>query len=116
MFTVLPLSFGYAHLSKEEVAEIVAPHQDTFRLVHSWLAHYRILSSSILLTITGFTGVPVSQTSDKLLRTSYQIYKHTGNENKAILRTVGYSLPEALHTRVQTVALTILFAYLRPPL
>lgn len=42
--------------------------------------------------------------------------KYTGNENEAILRIVSYSLPEALHANVHTVALTTLFAYLHPPL
>jgi tripeptidyl-peptidase-1 len=57
------------------------------------------------------TGVPVSR-ADELLGASYQLYRHTST-NDTILRTVGYSLPAALHAHVQTVAPTTYFA---PPL
>ncbi|KAF8269942.1 peptidase S8/S53 domain-containing protein [Lactarius quietus] len=102
------------HLSKEEVSELVAPHQNTLKLVHSWLEHHGVPSSSISRThgdgwLT-ITSVPVSQ-ADELLCASYQLYKHTGkNEAETILRTVGYSLPEALHGHVETVAPTTYFA------
>ncbi|KAH9013216.1 subtilisin-like protein [Lactarius pseudohatsudake] len=99
-----------AHLSKEQVAELVAPHQDTLKLVHSWLGHHRVPSSSISTSHGGgwltITGVPVSQ-ADELLSTSYQLYRHTGeNATEVILRTVSYSLPAVLHGHVQTVAPT----------
>lgn len=51
-----------AHLSKEEVAKLVAPHPDTLELVHSWFAHHSVDSSSISTTHGGswltVTGVP----------------------------------------------------------
>src|SRR6266702_3873760 len=109
------LRFRYgAHLSKEQVAELVAPHQDTLELVHTWLEHHGVPSSSISTSHGGgwltITGVPVSR-ADELLCASYQLYKHTGtNETEVILRTVGYALPAALHTHVQTIAPTTHFA------
>ncbi|KAH9010271.1 subtilisin-like protein [Lactarius pseudohatsudake] len=103
-----------AHLSKEQVAELVAPHQDTLKLVHSWLEHHRVPSSSISTSHGGgwltIAGVPVSQ-ADELLSASYQLYRHTGeNATEVILRTVSYSLPAVLHGHVQTVAPTTYFA------
>ncbi|KAF8266398.1 peptidase S8/S53 domain-containing protein [Lactarius quietus] len=103
-----------AHLSKEEVAELVAPHQDALELVHTWLEHHGVPSSSISRTHGGgwltVTGVPVSQ-ADELLCASYRFYKPTGeNETYAILRTVSYSLPVALDTHVEMVAPTTSFA------
>ncbi len=109
------LRFKYgAHLSKEQVAELVAPHQDTLELVHSWLEHHGVPSSSISTSHGGgwltITDVHVSQ-ADELLCASYQLYRHTGtNETEVILRTVGYALPAALHTHVQTIAPTTHFA------
>ncbi|KAH9030888.1 subtilisin-like protein [Lactarius pseudohatsudake] len=98
----------------EQVAELVAPHQDTLKLVHSWLGHHRVPSSSISTSHGGgwltITGVPVSQ-ADELLSTSYQLYRHTGeNVTEVILRTVSYSLPAVLHGHVQTVVPTTYFA------
>ncbi len=104
-----------AHLSKEEVAKLVEPHPDTLKLVHSWLAHHGVQSSSISTTHGGgwltVTGVPISQ-ANELLGASYQLYRYVGT-NDTILRTVGYALPTVLHAHVQTVAPTTFFASTR---
>ncbi|KAH9071440.1 subtilisin-like protein [Lactarius deliciosus] len=103
-----------AHLSKEQVAELIAPRQDTLELVHSWLEHNGVPSSSISTSHGGgwltISSVPVSR-ADDLLSASYQLYRHTGdNATEVILRTVSYSLPAVLHAHVQTVAPTTYFA------
>ncbi|KAH8999904.1 subtilisin-like protein [Lactarius hatsudake] len=103
-----------AHLPREQVAELVAPRQDTLKLVHSWLEHHGVPSSSISTSHGGgwltITNVPVYQ-ADELLSASYQLYRHTGaNATEVILRTVGYALPAVLHGHVQTVAPTTFFA------
>ncbi|KAH9021589.1 peptidase S8/S53 domain-containing protein [Lactarius hengduanensis] len=100
------------HLSREQVADIVAPHPDTVQLVHSWLEHYYVTPSSVSVTNGGsfltVTGVSVSQAND-LLGASYQLYTHT-KTNETIVRTLGYSLPAMLHRHVQTVAPTTFFS------
>jgi len=108
------------HLSKEQVAELVAPHKETLELVHSWLKHHGVPSSSISTSHGGgwltITNVPVSQ-ADELLCASYQLYRYTvTNETEVVLRTVSYAIPAALHTHVQTVAPTTHFASPRRPL
>ena len=106
------LRFRYgAHLTKEQVAQLVAPNPDTLKLVISWLGHNGVPPTSISMTHGGgwltAVGVPVSR-ANKLLRASYQIYYHPGT-NESILRTVGYALPAALHTHVRTVVPTTAF-------
>ncbi|KAH9160723.1 subtilisin-like protein [Lactarius sanguifluus] len=100
------------HLSKEQVADIVAPHPDTVQFVHSWLEHHRVTSSSVSVTHGGsfltVAAVSVSQAND-LLGASYRLYTHT-KTNETIVRTLGYSLPVVLHGHVQTVAPTTLFS------
>ncbi|KAH9167585.1 subtilisin-like protein [Lactarius sanguifluus] len=100
-----------AHLSKEQVAEVVAPHPDTLELVNSWLGHYDIPSSSISMTLGGnwlrVIGVSVSQ-ANRILGASYQLYQHV-ETNDTVLRTIGYSLPEVLHGHIQTVIPTTHF-------
>src|SRR6266702_690668 len=104
-----------AHLSKEQVAELVAPHPDTLELINSWLTYYGVSSSSISRTHGGswltVSGVAVSQ-ANELLGASYQLYRHAWTNN-TILRTVRYALPAALHAHVQTVAPTTHFASTR---
>jgi tripeptidyl-peptidase-1 len=100
-----------AHLSKEQVAELVAPHPDTIELVGSWLEHHDVPTSSVSFTHGGgwltLSGVPLAQ-ADALLGASYRLYRHT-ETNETVLRTTGYSLPFVLHEHVQTVAPTTYF-------
>ncbi|KAI9451820.1 subtilisin-like protein [Lactarius psammicola] len=107
-----------AHLSMEEVAELVAPHPDTLDLVHSWLAHHGVESSSISASHGGgwltVTGVPVSQ-ANELLGASYQLYRRAGTSDTPIIRTISYTLPTILHAHIQTVAPTTFFAFRDTP-
>ncbi|KAH9025804.1 subtilisin-like protein [Lactarius hengduanensis] len=84
-----------AHLSREQVAELIAPGPDTLELVHSWLGHHRVPSESVSASHGGssltLTGVPISQ-ANNLLSASYQLYRHL-ETNETIIRTIGYSLP-----------------------
>ncbi|KAH9005635.1 subtilisin-like protein [Lactarius hatsudake] len=100
-----------AYLTKEQVAELVAPRPETLQLVNSWLKHHGISSSSISMTHGGNTlmlkDVSVTQ-ANTLLGASYQLYRHI-ERGETIVRTIGYSLPMALHRHVLTVAPTTSF-------
>ena len=100
-----------AYLSREQVADLVAPHSDTLKLVHSWLEYCGVPSSSVSVTHGGsslkLTGVSTSL-ADVLLGASYQSYRHA-KTNETIVRTLGYALPTALGGHVQTVAPTTSF-------
>ncbi|KAH9060151.1 subtilisin-like protein [Lactarius vividus] len=101
-----------AYLSKEQVAQLVAPHPDTLGLINSWLGHHAVPSSSISTTHGSWlklTGIPVSQ-ANELLGASYQVYRRIGTNDTTILRTVGYALPSVLHAHVKTVIPTTYFA------
>jgi tripeptidyl-peptidase I len=100
-----------AHLSKEQVAELVAPHPDTVELIGSWLGHHDVPTSLVSISHGGswltLSGVPVAQ-ADALLGASYRLYRHT-ETHEVVLRTISYALPAVLHERVQTVAPTTYF-------
>ncbi|KAH8985535.1 subtilisin-like protein [Lactarius akahatsu] len=99
-------------LYEEQVAELVMSHPDTLKLVESWLKFHGVPPSSISVSHGGnwltLTGVSVSKAND-LLGASYKIYRHAETKEH-IIRTLGYSLPAALHGHVQTVAPTTYFA------
>jgi tripeptidyl-peptidase-1 len=110
------LCFRYgAHLSAEQVAELVRPYPDTLELISAWLKYHGIRPSSISTTHGGgwltVTDVFVSQ-ANQLLGASYQLYRNT-KSNGTIVRTVGYALPPVLHTHIQAVAPTTYFASMR---
>ncbi len=105
-----------AHLSKEQVAELVAPHPNIFELVDSWLEHHEVPCSAVLTTHGGgwltIKKVPLTK-ANALLGASYQNYRHA-ETNETVIRTIGCSLPAALHEHVQTVAPTTYFGSPRP--
>ena len=107
---VLRYRYG-AHLSKEQVAELIAPHPDALEQLGSWLEHHDVPASAVSVTHGGgwltIKDVPLTK-ANALLDASYQTYRHTETD-EAVIRTVGYSLPAALHEYVQTVAPTTYF-------
>ncbi|KAF8258634.1 subtilisin-like protein [Lactarius quietus] len=99
------------HLSKEQVAELVAPHPNTLESVNSWLEHHGVPSPSITVTHGGGTltlkGVSMTQ-ANTLLNASYQLYRHV-DSSETIVRTLGYALPMTLHEHILTVVPTTTF-------
>ena len=113
---VLFCRFRYdSHLSKEQTAELVAPHPDTLEIVFSWLKYNGVPPSSISQTHGGswltIVGVPIFQ-ANQLLGASCELCYHAW-ANDTILRTVSYALPTALHEVVQTIVPTTAFTLTR---
>ncbi|KAH9170348.1 subtilisin-like protein [Lactarius sanguifluus] len=106
-----------AHLSRKDVAKLVAPPSDVLELANAWLEHHGVHPSTISTKHGGswlmLTGVPVSR-ANELLRASYQLYQHIGT-NDTVLRTLSYGLPAALLEHVQCVAPTTHFGFPRTP-
>ena len=102
------------HLSAEEVNALVAPHPDSLDLVDAWLAHHNIDTSAAQrtggqdwITVT----VSVAQ-AEAMLGTKYNVYHHP-KSSEYVVRTMGYSLPRALHGHVDVVAPTTYFGTMR---
>ncbi|KAF8268019.1 subtilisin-like protein [Lactarius quietus] len=106
-----------AHLSKEQVAQLVAPDPTTLRLINSWLEHHHIPPSSISMTHGGswltVTSAPMSR-ANEMLGASYQLFRPSGTNGTTVLRTIGYGLPAGLHKHVRTVVPTTCFASTDP--
>ncbi|KAH9059864.1 subtilisin-like protein [Lactarius vividus] len=100
-----------AHLSREQLADIVAPHPDTLALVNSWLNHHGVRPSSVSQSHGGgwltVADVSMSQ-ANNILSASYQLYRHT-KTNETVIRTISYGLPVELHSHIKTVAPTTYF-------
>ncbi|KAF8267692.1 subtilisin-like protein [Lactarius quietus] len=101
------------HLTKEQVAQLIAPHTDTLQLINSWLDHHHIPPSAVSTTHGGswltVTDVPVSR-ANKMLGASYQLFRPSGTNDTTILRTIGYTLPAVLHKHIRTVVPTTCFS------
>ncbi|KAH9026417.1 subtilisin-like protein [Lactarius hengduanensis] len=101
-----------AHLSREQLADLVAPHPDTLTLVNSWLKNHGVHPSSVSRSHGGgwltVADVPMSQ-ANNILSASYQLYRHA-KTNETIIRTISYGLPVELHSHIKTVAPTTYFS------
>ncbi|KAH9026412.1 subtilisin-like protein [Lactarius hengduanensis] len=101
-----------AHLSREQLADIVAPHPHTLTLVNSWLKHHGVHPSSVSRSHGGgwltVADVPMSQ-ANNILSASYQLYRYA-KTNETVIRTISYGLPVELHSHVKTVAPTTYFS------
>ncbi|KAH8993813.1 subtilisin-like protein [Lactarius hatsudake] len=95
------------HLSREEVAELVAPPSDVLELANACLEHYSAGMHPYHLNET-------RRQANGPLSASYQLYQHIGT-NDTVLRTLSYGLPAALVEHVQNVAPTTHFGFSRTP-
>lgn len=107
--------FRYAqHLTKEEVENFTAPHPDSTAAVEDWLVHHGIDPAQTKRSDSGdWITIPVSVAqAEKMLNTEYHIYQH-GPSGEEVIRTLAYSLPQALHPHVDVVAPTTYFGTAR---
>jgi tripeptidyl-peptidase-1 len=102
-----------AHLNKEQVEELVAPHQESSELVESWLADYGVDSSKISHSSGPWMNirVPVS-TAERMLGATYNVY-YSPVSGKTVVRTLRYSLPNVLYDHVDLVTPTTYFGATR---
>ncbi|KAL7280332.1 hypothetical protein ACG7TL_005249 [Trametes sanguinea] len=102
------------HLTKEEVAALVAPHPNSVDLLESWLAAHGLDPSACQRSRAGdwvTVRVSVAQ-AEKMLGTKYNVYRH-GKSEDYVVRTMNYSLPSALHEHVAVVAPTTYFGTMK---
>lgn len=113
-FLILKCNSYGAHLSKEEVEALVAPHPDSVDLVESWLLHHGVSPSSIERSPAGDwlkLTVSVSQ-AERMLDAKYRVFRNPATSDY-VVRTTAYSLPAALHSHVSVVTPTTYFGSLR---
>ena len=93
---------------------LVAPHPDSLHLVDAWLTHHDIDTSAAQRT-GGQDWITVTVSvvqAEAMLGTKYNVYHHP-KSSEYVVRTMGYSLPSALHGHVDVVAPTTYFGTMR---
>ncbi|KAI0262573.1 tripeptidyl peptidase A [Gloeopeniophorella convolvens] len=102
-------SYG-AHLSKEEVEELVAPHPSSVDAVDAWLAEHGIHQDSCERSPAGdwvTVRVPVEQ-AERMLGTEFRLWQHA-QDGDVLVRTTHYSLPNHLDDHVELIHPTTAF-------
>ncbi|KAF8268506.1 hypothetical protein EI94DRAFT_1727676 [Lactarius quietus] len=96
------------HLSKEQVAELVAPHLRTLELLN----YCNGIPSLSIMTRQQYTDAQsrAHDQSQHSPRCIIPAYRHV-ESHKTIFRTVGYPLPPALHEHMRTVVPVTAFAH-----
>ncbi|KAI8982832.1 subtilisin-like protein [Trametes punicea] len=101
------LSYGQ-YLSKDEVERFVTPQPATIDAVNAWLEENGLTSQTLSPAGDWLSiEVPVSQ-ANTLFNTNFTVFRHadTGAET---IRTLAYSLPDALQGHVDLVHPTVSF-------
>ncbi|KAF7335256.1 Tripeptidyl-peptidase sed2 [Mycena sanguinolenta] len=99
-----------AHLTKEEVEDLVAPHPDSAAAVNEWLSSHGIQEEDINRSPAGdwlTIRLPVWLV-EKMLDTKYHIWKHA-TSGDYIVRTTSYSLPKDILDHVELIQPTTMF-------
>ncbi|KAF7290878.1 Peptidase S53 domain-containing protein [Mycena chlorophos] len=103
-----------AHLSKEQVEELIAPHAESVEAVNEWLYSHGVQDSDIARSSAGdwlTIRLPVAL-AEGMLDTKYHVWKNIKN-GEYLVRTTSYSLPEHLHQHIELIQPTTLFGSFR---
>ncbi|KAA1475900.1 family S53 protease [Dentipellis sp. KUC8613] len=96
------------HLSKQEVEAFVAPSPDTVKAVKAWLASHNLTSASASPAGDWLSINATVQQANELLSADFTHFEHVDTGKQAV-RTLSYSLPDALHGAIQFVHPTTAF-------
>ncbi|EPS96632.1 hypothetical protein FOMPIDRAFT_1025327 [Fomitopsis schrenkii] len=104
-----PASEKYGqHLSRDEVAALVAPTSDTMASVTAWLKKHRLSATNASPAGDWLSvNVTVGQ-ANSLLRANYSLFKHE-NSGSETIRTLEYSLPADIQAHVACIHPTTTF-------
>ncbi|PAV19635.1 subtilisin [Pyrrhoderma noxium] len=103
-----------AHLSKEDVERLVAPHKDSVSEVEEWLSLHGIELDTIQRSPAGdwlSISVPV-ETAERMLDTKYSVF-HNPSSDSYVVRTTSYSLPRPVYQHIGVVVPTTYFGTMR---
>lgn len=106
-------SYG-AHLTAEQVNDLITPHSDSISLVDSWLGHHGINCSTISRSAAGdWATVTVSvEQAEAMMGTKYGVYHHPST-GETVVRTMSYSIPSVLIGHVDVISPTTYFSTTR---
>ncbi|KGO74577.1 Peptidase S8/S53, subtilisin/kexin/sedolisin [Penicillium italicum] len=105
-------SYGQ-HMKRDEVKQFLSPSPAISDRIIAWLRSENVLASSINLSghWISFT-VPISQ-AEQMLKTEFFNF-HQQDQQSIVIRTLGYSVPRALHPHIQLIQPTTRFGKLVP--
>ncbi|KAJ6133237.1 hypothetical protein N7471_008452 [Penicillium samsonianum] len=105
-------SYGQ-HMKRDEVKQLLGPSPAISDKIIAWLRSENVPASSINLDghWISFT-VPISQ-AEQMMKTQF-FYFNQQDQQSVIIRTLGYSVPRALHPYIQLIQPTTLFGNLVP--
>ncbi|CAI7577363.1 unnamed protein product [Penicillium glandicola] len=105
-------SYGQ-HMKRDEVKRFLSPSPAISDRIIAWLQSENVPPSSINLEghWISFT-IPISQ-AEQILKTQF-FYFHQQSQQRITIRTLGYSVPRALHPHIQLIQPTTRFGDLVP--
>ncbi|KAH0378072.1 tripeptidyl-peptidase 1 precursor, partial [Aureobasidium melanogenum] len=99
---------GYGqYLSAGEIQNLIAPADETVRMVSTWLTEHGIIAATLSPAKDWITAnVPVRR-AESLLNTTYSVYQH--QDGSTLIRAPEWSLPQHLHDHIDLIQPTSSF-------
>ena len=95
------------HMTKDEIEALTAPSKASVDAVNSWLNSHGVKAGKVS---SGFMAVTMTaEQAEKMLDTKYGVY-YNADKKQYTVRTTKYSLPEPLHSDIETVQPTTMFS------
>ncbi|ORY55648.1 tripeptidyl-peptidase 1 [Pseudomassariella vexata] len=99
------------HLSREQVSDLMKPRQESVATVVDWLSSSGV---SVMKQTDDWVAFRTNiETATKLLDAQFSIYSHVSTDVERV-RTLRYSVPEALKHHVTMIQPTTLFGRIKP--
>lgn len=96
-----------SHMSPQQIQHILQPQSDAAEAVFEWLVSNG-LQDRVESRYDSFKFVVTVAEAEQLLQAQYRYFRNEENQ-KTILRTLAYSIPEELHAHVALVQPTTMF-------
>jgi tripeptidyl-peptidase-1 len=99
------------HMTREEMREMLRPDTDTMENVITWLMSEDVAPNVVVVEGSWIKfQVPLAQ-AERMLKAQYFYYHDVANQN-TLIRTLIYSVPEAVHSNIVLIQPTTRFGHI----
>ncbi|KAJ4360821.1 Tripeptidyl-peptidase sed2 [Didymosphaeria variabile] len=110
-----PSHYRYGqHLKRDELKQLIKPREESTNAVLSWLEDSGIPSEDIVDDGEWVNFLATVATAEDMLDTKFKSYQNVNRPDVKKIRTLRYSVPQAVREHIDLIQPTTRFAQLRP--
>jgi tripeptidyl-peptidase-1 len=100
-------------MTREEMGELLRPEPDTVNDIVTWLMSENVAPNVIIVEGSWIKFQILLAQAERMLNAQYFYYHDVANQN-TLIRTLSYSVPETVHSKIALIQPTTRFGHLRP--